>query len=155
MKESIIHSNIAIPANHQAAIISEPRESSLDFPAAFITSQLSAIMVFLLFVIAPVRANQFDTMCLELPSQRVTVISFIGNQSLMFFSRTTSTFAWHSNVTQRFFEELDLRWGLCQPQAINLRASPAANFKKTTDAAVATIAIQTACFCPNHRRMMP
>jgi hypothetical protein len=111
MKESIIHSNITVPANHQSAIISEPRESSLNFPTAFITSQLSAIMVFLLFVVAPVRANQFNTTCLELPSQRVTVISFVGNQSLRLFSRTTSTFAWHSNVIQRFFEELDLRRG--------------------------------------------
>jgi hypothetical protein len=111
MKESIIHSNIVIPANHQSAIISEPREGSLNFPTAFITSKLSAIMVFLLFVVAAVRANQFDTTFLEFLSQRVAVISFVGNQSLRFFSRTASTFAWHSNVVYRFFEELNLRRG--------------------------------------------
>jgi hypothetical protein len=111
MKECVIHSNIPIPADHQSAIISEPRESSLNFPTAFITSQLSAIMVFLLFVVAAVRANQFNTTCLEFLSQRVTVISFVGDQSLRFFSWTASAFAWHSNVIYRFFEELDLRRG--------------------------------------------
>jgi len=111
MKECTIHSNITIPANHQSAIISEPGKSSLNFPTAFITSQLSAIMVFLLFVIAPVRANQFDTTCLKSLAQRVTVIPLVGNQSLRFFSWTTSTFAWHSNIIQRFFEEFDLRRG--------------------------------------------
>ena len=111
MKECIIHSNITIPADNQSAIISEPRESTLNFPTTFITSQLSAIVVFLLLVVAAVRANQFDTTCLQFPSQRVTVISFVSNQSLRFFSRTTSTFAWYSNVIQRFFKELDLRRG--------------------------------------------
>jgi len=111
MKESVIHSNITVPTDNQSAIISEPGESSLNFPTAFITSQLSAIMIFLPFVVAPVRANQFDTSCLELPSQRVTVISSVSNQSLRIFSRTTPTFTWHSNIIQRFFEELDLRRG--------------------------------------------
>ena len=111
MKECIIHSNITIPADHQSAIISEPRESSLNFPTAFITSQLSAIMVFLLLVVAPVRANQFNTTCLKPPSQWVTVIALVSNQTLWFLARPTSSFSGHSNVIYRFFEELDLRRG--------------------------------------------
>ena len=111
MKECIIHSNIAVPANHQSAIISEPGESSLNFPTAFITSQLSAIMVFLLLVVAPVRANQFNTTCLKPPSQWVTVIALVSNQTLWFLARPTSSFSGHSNVIYRFFEELDLRRG--------------------------------------------
>ena len=54
MKERIIHQNIAIPANYQSAIISEPGKSSFNFPAAFITSQLASIIILLLLTIAPV-----------------------------------------------------------------------------------------------------
>jgi hypothetical protein len=111
MKECIIHSNIAIPADNQPAIISEPGKSSFYFPAAFITSQLSAIVVFLLLVILPIRANQFNTSASQTFPKRVAIISFVSNQSLRFFSWTTSTFTWNSNVIQRFFEELDLRRG--------------------------------------------
>jgi len=111
MKECIIHSNITIPADNQSAIIPEPGKGSLNFPTALITPQLSAIMVLLLFVVAPVRANQFNTTCLKPPSQRVTIVSFVSNQSLRFFSGTTSTFAWHNNVIQRFFEQRDFRRG--------------------------------------------
>jgi len=111
MKERIIHSNITIPADNQSAIISEPGESSLNFPTTSITSQFAAIMVFLLLVILPVRANQFNTSTSQTLPKRVTIITFIGNQSFRISSRTTPTFAWHSNVIQRFFEELDLRRG--------------------------------------------
>jgi hypothetical protein len=111
MKECIIHGNIAIPADHQSAIISEPGESPLNFPTAFITSQFSAIMVFLLFVIATVGANQFDTTCFEFPSQRVTVVTLISNQSPWFLARPASSLSRHSDCFYRFFEELDLRRG--------------------------------------------
>jgi hypothetical protein len=111
MKERIIHGNITIPADNQSAIISEPRESTLNFPTAFITSQLSAIMVFLLLVVAPVRTNQFNTTCLKPPSQRVTVIPLVGNQTLWLFARPASPFSGYSNIIYRFFEELDLRRG--------------------------------------------
>ena len=111
MKERIIHSNITIPADHQSAIISEPRESSLNFPTPFITSQLSAIMVFLFLVVAPVRADQFNTTCLKFLSQRITVVALVSNQTLWFLARSASFFSWHGNSIQRFFEELDLRRG--------------------------------------------
>jgi hypothetical protein len=111
MKERIIHGNITIPADHQPAIISEPRESTLNLPAAFITSQLSAIMVFLFFVVASIRANQFNTACLKPPSQRVTVISLVGNQKLWSFARSASSFSRYRNVIYRFLEERDLRRG--------------------------------------------
>jgi hypothetical protein len=111
MKECIIHGNITVPSDNQSAIISEPGKSTLNFPTAFIASQLSTIMVFLLFVVAPIWANQFNTTCLELPSQRVTVITLVSNQTLWIFARPASSFSRHSNVIQRFFEELDLRRG--------------------------------------------
>jgi len=111
MKECIIHSNVTIPADHQAAIISEPRKSSFDFPTTFITSQLSAITVFLLSVIAPIRANQFNATCLKPLSQRIAIIAPVSNQTLGFLARPASSFSRYSNIIYRFFEELDLRRG--------------------------------------------
>ena len=111
MKERIIHSNITIPADNQLAIISEPGKSSLNFPTTSITSQFAAIMVFLLLVILPVWANQFNTSASQTLPKRVTIITFVGNQSFRISSRTTPPLAWHSNVIQRFLEELDLRRG--------------------------------------------
>ena len=111
MKECIIHSNISIPTDHQPAIISEPGKRSLNFPAAFITSQLASIMILLLLVIAPVRANQFNASRSQTLSKRVAVITFVSNQPLRPFSWTTSAFAWHGDVVQRLFEEFDFARG--------------------------------------------
>ena len=111
MKEGIIHSNITVPTDDQSAIISEPRESSLNLPAAFITSELATIMVLLLLIIAPVRANQLNVSTSQTLSKRVAIITSVGNQTSRVFSWTTSAFAWYSNVVQRLFEELDFAGG--------------------------------------------
>jgi len=111
MKERIIHSNIPIPTDHQSAIISEPGERSLNFPTPFITPQLAAIMVLALLIIATVRTNQFNPSRSQTLSKRVAVVTSVSNQSLRPFAWTTSASAWHSNVVQRFLEELDLARG--------------------------------------------
>jgi len=111
MEEGIIHSNIPVPADHQSAIISEPGERSLNLPTTFITSELAAIMVLALLIIAPVRANQLNASTSQPLSKRVAVITSVGDQPLRVFSWTTSALAWHSNVVQRLFEELDFAGG--------------------------------------------
>jgi hypothetical protein len=111
VKKRIIHNNISIPADNQPTIIAQPGKRSLYFPTAFIPSQLSPIMVLPLLVVAPVRANQLNTTRLEPPSQRVTVISLVSNQSLGVLPRPTPSFSGHGNVIYRCFEELDLRRG--------------------------------------------
>ena len=111
MKECIIHGNITIPTDHQSAIISEPGERSLNFPTTLITSELAAIMVPLLLIIAPVRADQFNASRSQTLSKRVAVITFVSNQPLRFFSWTTSAFSGHGDVVQRLFKELDFARG--------------------------------------------
>jgi len=111
MKEGIIYSNIAIPSNDQSAIISEPGEGSFNLPAAFITSQLAAIMVLLLLIVAPVRANQFNASTSQTLSKWVAIVTFVSNQPLRSFSWTTSAFSWHADVVQRLFEEFDFARG--------------------------------------------
>jgi hypothetical protein len=107
MKESIINSNITIPANHQSAIISQPGKSSFDFIATFITPHFASVIVLLSLIIAPVRTNQFNAFTSQTLTQRVAVITSVGNQTLRLFSWPASAFAWHSDIVQRFFEERD------------------------------------------------
>lgn len=105
MKERIINSNIMIPANDKAAIIPQPRKSPLNFIATPITPHLASIIVLLSLVIAPVRTNQFNVFTGQTFTQRVAVISFVGNQPPRIFSRSAAAFAGHSDIVQRFFEE--------------------------------------------------
>ena len=105
MKERTINNNITVPANHQSAVISEPGKGSLNFPTSFISSQLSAITILLIFIIAPVRANQFNATLLQSSSKRVTVIALISNQTIRFISRPASSFSGHVDIFQRLFEQ--------------------------------------------------
>jgi hypothetical protein len=107
MKERIIHSNITIPPDNKAAIISQPGKSSFDFPSAFVPPQFATVVIFLSFIIAAVRTNQLDTFLSQPTTQRVAVVTFISNQAPRIFSRPTSVLAWHGDITQCFFEERD------------------------------------------------
>jgi hypothetical protein len=104
MKERIIHSNITIPSDNKAAIISQPGKSAFDFPSAFVPSQFAAIVIFLSFIVATVRTNQFDTSLSQPTTKRVAVVTFISNQPPRIFSRPASVLAWHGDITQCFFE---------------------------------------------------
>jgi len=108
MKEGIIHGNITIPADNQPAIITQPRKGPLNLIATFITSQLTTIIILLSLIVAPVWANQFNTSLSQTLSQRVTVVSPVGNQASRVFSRTTSAWAPDGNIFYRFFEKRDL-----------------------------------------------
>jgi hypothetical protein len=113
MKERIINDNITIPADNQSAIITQPRKSLLNFITAFIPPHFASIVIFMLLVIASVRANHIDTPLFQLVTKPVTVVSLVGNQAFGIFSfyRSATTFARHSNFVQRFFEQLDFRRG--------------------------------------------
>ena len=111
MKEGIIHSNITIPSDNQPAIITQPRKSPLNLIATFITSQLTPIIILLSLIVAPVWANQFNTSLSQTLSQRVTVISPVGNQTSGISPWTSSARAPDSNIFYRSFEQRDLRWG--------------------------------------------
>ena len=111
MTKRIVHSNIAIPPDNQSAIISEPGESSLNFPAMSITSQFATIIVLLLLIIATEGADQFNASTSQTLSKRVAVATFVSNQSFGILSRTASVSAWYGDVVQRLFEEFDFAWG--------------------------------------------
>jgi len=96
-----------VPANNKAARIPQPRKSPLNLIATFITPELTAIIIFTSLVITAIRTNQFNASTNQTLTHRVTVIAFVGNQSLRIFSRSAAAFACHSDIVQRFFEERD------------------------------------------------
>lgn len=108
MKEGIIHSNITIPADNQPAIISQPRKGSLNLIATFVTPELATIIILAFFVITAIRTNQFNTSLSQTLSQRVAIITPVGDQTLGIFPWTSSAWAPDSNIFYRFFEQRDL-----------------------------------------------
>jgi hypothetical protein len=111
MKERVINYNITIPADNQSAIIAQPRKSPLNFITTFITPHLASIVVLLLLIVAPVRANHIDTPLFQSLTKPVTIVSLVCNQAFGGFSGSASTFARHRDIVQRLFEQLDFRWG--------------------------------------------
>jgi hypothetical protein len=109
-----------IPANNKTAEISQPRKSPLNFIATSITPHLASIIILLSLVIAPVRANQFNAFASQTFTQRVAVITPVGNQPPRIFSRSAAGFTRHSNIVQCFFEERNFVRG-CRVQMVSHR----------------------------------
>src|SRR5260370_27355670 len=87
MKECTVNRERAVIANHQMAEVAEPREGALDFPAPSITSQCSSILGHQLASIPTMRRDQFDPALRQPLSQRVTVVTTIGDQAERFLPR--------------------------------------------------------------------
>ena len=100
-----------IPTYNKTAEISYPGERPLNLIATFVSSKFSTVVILAPLVIAAIWANQFNASASQTLSQRVTVIASVSNQSLRIFSGSAATFAWHSNIVQRFLKECDLRGG--------------------------------------------
>jgi hypothetical protein len=111
MKKRIIHHNIALPADHQTTIITQPGKSSFNLPAPPITAQLTPIVITPTFIVAAVRANQFDAALRQSPAMRVAVIGFVGDNSTWFFPWSAWAFPRHRDLIYRFFEQRDFRRG--------------------------------------------
>jgi hypothetical protein len=75
--------------NQQSAELSEPGVGALDDPTPLVTSQLSAIFEPPLFVVPPIRRNQFDTSPLPSLSQRIGIVAAIGNHPFRVLPRPT------------------------------------------------------------------
>lgn len=111
MKKCTIYRNIAIPAHNQAAGIRQPGKGSLHCPTSFVTPQFTAIVISSLLVVIAVGTNQLNAPRLHALSQRVAVISLVGDQAFGFCFWTTSAVTRYRNGLQRFLEERDLARG--------------------------------------------
>ena len=126
MKECIIYNNITTPQDNKAPGICKPGECPFNFIAAFVTPQLTAVMVSLLFVIVPVRANQFYAPFSQTLTERVGVVTFISDKAFRVFARTTPIFTRHRDTVQRLLEERSLVRGR-RVQVVPQRNSLAVN----------------------------
>jgi len=111
MKERLIHDNITFPTDYQPAIISQPGKRPFHFPSSLVSPHLAAVIILLLFIILPVRADQLDTAMPQTAPMRVTVIGLVGDNPLGFLPRTTTPFTGHRDIVYRLFEERDFVWG--------------------------------------------
>ena len=75
-------------ANQKSAELTEPGVGAFDDPAAFVSSQLAAIFIAPVLVVAPVRHNQIDTTLLQSFAQRVGVVGAVGNHPFRLLPRT-------------------------------------------------------------------
>lgn len=105
MEKTLINRDQANIANHQPPEISEPCESAFYFPSPAIPPQFSAILQFRFDTIFPMRANQIDALGLKPFSQRIAVVSFIGNQSLYSPFTPTSSLARHLYLLKGIFKK--------------------------------------------------
>ncbi len=74
-------------ADQQSTELPEPGVGALDDPAAFVATQLSAILISPLLVVFPVRRDQFDPASLPSLSQRIGVVAAIGNHPFRLLAR--------------------------------------------------------------------
>lgn len=111
MKESAINYNIPVPSDNKPPEISQPRKSSFDFPATFISSHLAAIMVFTFLIVLSVWANQFNASLFQLFAIIITIVTFISYQPLRLLFRPSLSWTRHCDSVERFFEERNFTGG--------------------------------------------
>lgn len=111
MKKSIIYSYISIPTNNKTSGVSKPGKCPFHFPTMFIPAKFTPVIILLFLIVASIWTNKFNTSVCQSFSQRIAVISLIGNQPLRFLSWTTSSFTGYNNIIYRFFKERDFTRG--------------------------------------------
>src|SRR5260370_21116465 len=87
MKECAVNRERAVIANHQMPEVAEPREGPLDFPAPWGAPQRSSVLGHRFASIPAMRRDQFDPALSQPLSQRVTVVTTIGDQAERFLPR--------------------------------------------------------------------
>lgn len=89
MKECLINRNLSFPTDDQSAEVLQPCKRPLNRPSSLITPQFTAILIFLILIIFPVRSDQIDTPFSQSLTQRIAVISPICHNTNRIFSGTT------------------------------------------------------------------
>ena len=92
MKERTVNDNISILTNNQSPIVPEPSERAFNLPSALVTPHFAPVMILAIFVIAPIRADQFDSTLGQTFTKPVAVVALIGNEPLGIFPRPTASF---------------------------------------------------------------
>lgn len=110
MDKGIKHRNYAFVTNHQPTEICNPGDGSFDFPAPFVSSQLSSILHFGLNSVPPVRTNQFYSSVSQATPKRIGIGSLVINQPFGIFSWSSPSVARHRHLLQCSFNQSNFIW---------------------------------------------
>jgi len=110
MKKSSINYNITFISHNEAAAVAKPGKCPFDLPSPFVSAQLSAIIIFLFFVVSPVWAYQFDIAPCQSFPQGVAVVSFVCNNPLRLLLGASTASARNSNSAQCRLKERSFVW---------------------------------------------
>ena len=111
MKERSIHRDMAFPAHHQAAEISQPCKRPLYLPPTLIAPQLPSILQWRPRAVLAMRTNQLNTSPRQALTQFVRIAGFVVDQPLGSLPRTTATASGHGNRLQGRFDPFHFSWG--------------------------------------------
>src|SRR6266481_7920590 len=87
MKKCGVNHERAVITDNQVAEVAEPGEGALDFPAPAVAPQRSSVLGHRFASIPAMRRDQFDPALSQPHSQRVTVVTTIGDQAERFLPR--------------------------------------------------------------------
>ena len=97
-----------IIADEQTAEVAQPSEGALDFPTVAVTAQTSSVVEREFATPAPVRRDQENAPLQQSPTQRIAVVSAIGDDPQRTTPRSAS-FLRHGNLGQSAFGQFYLR----------------------------------------------
>jgi hypothetical protein len=104
------HHNLSLVTHHQSSEIADPGDRALDFPAAFVPTQLSSVLSLGFNTLRPVWANQVDASFGQTASQRIGVGGLVVNQPHWVLSGASSSASWHRHLVQRSLDQSDFIW---------------------------------------------
>lgn len=121
MKECRVNRERAVITNHQMAEVAEPREGALDFPALAVAPQRPSVLGHRFASIPAMRCDQFDPARLQSLSQRVAVVSTVGDQAQRFLPRPprVGSAAYPDRCERRFREPRFVRG--CRTKVLSQR----------------------------------
>jgi hypothetical protein len=112
MKEALINGKRAVIAHHQSAEVAEPREGPFHDPPSLVAAQRTTVLRRRFAPVLPMRGDQFDATCRQLFTQRVAIVTPVGDQAARLLPGTASPMPMsYSDRLERRLDELDLRRG--------------------------------------------
>ena len=99
MEKSLIHFVVPFPTRDKAPVIADPRNRSLNLPAALVTPKRSAVLKLLSLVLSR-RSNELNALLFEILTKLVRIIRFVSDQ----------TFGLLAQLINRLVNDFYLMW---------------------------------------------
>jgi len=112
MKEGLVNGKRAVIAHRPSAEVVEPSEGALHDPPSPIATQRPTVLRRRFAPILPMRRDQLDAAPGQFVSQRVAIVTPVGDQAAQLLPGTTSAMTTpYADRRERRLDELDLRRG--------------------------------------------